>query len=309
VPFADTVIVDSESVPTAVVVTVNVASDWPAATVTVVGTAVAVPVLLTETTKPPTGAGPVIVTVPVLDVPPITDDGVKVIPSTVDRFTVNVAVFVTPFAAALTVAVTFAETDNVVAVAPALTAPSGTVIDAGTPTAALFEDSATAKPPAGAGPAKVTVTSADVPPITEFGLTTTDSTALRRTVTCADFDVPFADAAMETTLSATTAAVVTLNVADVALRGTVIVAGTTAEVESDANATVKPPSGAGPVSVTVPVALLPPTTLDGAIATAETPLRVIVNDPDLLKPFAEAVTETDVSACTAVVVTANVALV
>lgn len=308
-PFADTVIVESESVPTAVVVTVNVATDWPAATVTVAGTVVAVPVLLTATTKPPTGAGPVIVTDAVLELPPITDDGVNVIPSTVARFTANGADLVTPFADALTVAVTFAETDNVVAVAPALTAPSGTVIDAGTPTAALFDDSATAKPPAGAGPANVTVTSADVPPMTEPGFTTTDSTALRRTVTCADFDVPFADAAMETTRSATTAAVVTSNVADVALRGTVIVAGTTAEAESDAKATVKPPSGAGPVSVTVPVALLPPVTLDGAIATAETPLRVIVNTPDLLKPFAVAVTDTDVSDDTAAVVTANVAVV
>jgi hypothetical protein len=134
-------------------------------------------------TKPPTGAGPVIVTAAVLVLPPMTDDGVSVIPSTVARFTVNVADLETPFAAALTVAVTFAETDNVVAVAPELIAPSGTVIDAGTPTAALFEDSATAKPPAGAGPANVTVTSDDVPPMTELGFIVTESTALRSTVT------------------------------------------------------------------------------------------------------------------------------
>jgi hypothetical protein len=134
-------------------------------------------------TKPPTGAGPVIVTAAVLEPPPITEDGINVIPSTVARFTVNVADFETPFAAALTVAVTFAETDNVVAVAPALTAPSGTVIDAGTPTAALFDVNSTAKPPAGAGPAKVTVTSDDVPPMTELGFIVTESTALRSTVT------------------------------------------------------------------------------------------------------------------------------
>jgi hypothetical protein len=59
-------------------------------------------------TKPPTGAGPVIVTAAVLMLPPMTDDGVSVIPSTVARFTVNGADLETPFAAALTVAVTFA---------------------------------------------------------------------------------------------------------------------------------------------------------------------------------------------------------
>ena len=281
-PFADTVIVESESVPTAVVVTVNVATDWPAATVTVAGTDVVVPVLLTAMTKPPTGAGPVIVTDAVLELPPMTDDGVNVIPSTVARFTVIVAVLVTPFADALTVAVTFADTDNVVAVAPTLTAPSGTVIDAGTPTAALFDVNATVKPPAGAGPANVTVTSDDVPPMTELGFIVTESTALRSTVTCVDFDVPFAAAVMDTDLSTTTADVETSNVAVVAYRGTITVAGTPADVESDDNVTVKPPSGAGPVNVTVPVDVLPPMTLDGDTATAETPLRVIVNPPDLL---------------------------
>jgi hypothetical protein len=87
---------------------------------------------------------------------------------------------------------------------------------------------------------------------------------------------------MDTNLSTTTADVETSNVAVVAFRGTITVAGTPADVESDARATVKPPSGAGPVNVTVPVAVLPPVTLVGDTATAETPLRVIVNPPDLL---------------------------
>jgi hypothetical protein len=87
---------------------------------------------------------------------------------------------------------------------------------------------------------------------------------------------------MTTALSETTADVTTSNVTDVALRGTTTDAGTTAEFESEVSATVKPPSGAGPVNVTVPVAFEPPITLDGVTATAETPLRVIVNAPDLL---------------------------
>jgi len=95
-------------------------------------------------------------------------------------------------------------------------------------------------------------------------------------------DVSFAEAVTVTALSATTALVVTSKDADVAFLGTITETGTPADVESDVNVTVKPLSGAGPVNVTVPVAVLPPVTLDGDTATAETPLRVIVNPPDLL---------------------------
>ena len=94
--------------------------------------------------------------------------------------------------------------------------------------------------------------------------------------------MPLAEAEIVTTLSAVTAEVTTSKVTDVALRGTTTDAGTPAAIESEVNATVKPPSGAGPVKVTVPVAFPPPITLDGATANAETPLRVIVNAPDLL---------------------------
>ncbi len=118
-----------------------------------------------------------------------------------------------------------------------------------------------------------------------------------------------AAAVTTTVLSAATALVVTSNVADVALRGTVTEAGTPADTESDVNETVNPPSGAGPVNVTVPVAVPPPITLDGETATAETPLRVIENEPDLLDPFAVAVTDTTASDVTAVVDTAKVAAV
>ena len=164
---------------TALVVTVKEAEVCPAATVTVAGTDEAVPVLAIATTKPPTGAGPVIVTVAVLELPPITVEGASVIESTEERVTVNVVVFVTPFAAPLSVTVAFVATGIVVTPALAVVAPSGTVIEAGTDTAALFDVSATAKPPAGAGPTRVTVTSDELPPITVAGFTVTDSTALR----------------------------------------------------------------------------------------------------------------------------------
>jgi len=238
--------------------------------------------LAIATTKPPVGAGPVVVTVAVLELPPITVVGASIIASTVERVTVKVVDFDTPLADPLNVTVAFVATGVVVTFALAVVAPSGTVIEAGTVTAALFDVSATAKPPVGAGPASVTVTLDALPPITVAGFTETDSTALRCTVICADFDVPFADADNVAALSETTADVTTSKVTDVALRGTTTVAGTPTELESDVNATVNPPSGAGPIKVTVPVALPPPITLDGVTANAETPLRVIVKDPDLL---------------------------
>ena len=61
-----------------------------------------------------------------------------------------------------------------------------------------------------------------------------------------------------------TGLVVTANVALVAPAATVTLAGTVADdvlsLDSD---TTAPPAGAGPLSVTVPVEELPPTTLDG----------------------------------------------
>ena len=66
-------------VATAVVVTVKVPEVAPAATVTLAGT-VATDVLLLErvTTAPPVGAGPLRVTVPVEEVPPVTLVGFRV---------------------------------------------------------------------------------------------------------------------------------------------------------------------------------------------------------------------------------------
>ena len=69
---------------------------------------------------------------------------------------------------------------------------------------------------------------------------------------------------MVTDLLRDTAWVLIVNVALAAPLGTVTFAGTLAAdvflLDSD---TIAPPAGAGPVSVTVPVEGLPPTTLDG----------------------------------------------
>ena len=61
------------TLPTALVVTVNMAVVDPAETVTLAGTCAAVVLLLDrETVAPPVGAAPLSVTVPVDEVPPVT---------------------------------------------------------------------------------------------------------------------------------------------------------------------------------------------------------------------------------------------
>ncbi len=68
---------------------------------------------------------------------------------------------------------------------------------------------------------------------------------------------------------AATALVVTLNVAEIALAGTITLDGTpAAAVLLLDNVTVDPPDGARPVNVTVPVEEVPPVTEDGTRVTA-----------------------------------------
>lgn len=79
------------------VFTVKVALVAPAATVTLEGT-LAAPVLLLEsmTCTPPAGAGPLSVTVPVEELPPVTVEGLSVSEERLGGITVSEAVSVTP---------------------------------------------------------------------------------------------------------------------------------------------------------------------------------------------------------------------
>jgi hypothetical protein len=82
---------------TALVVTVNVAVVALAATVTLPGTWATVVLLLDKlTTAPPDGAGPFNVTVPVDEVPPVTDVGLSLTELRLAALTVSVAVMVLP---------------------------------------------------------------------------------------------------------------------------------------------------------------------------------------------------------------------
>ena len=82
---------------TTLVLTVKVAVVAPAATVTLAGTvAAAVLPLLKVTVAPPVGAAPFRVTVPVEDVPPVTDVGLKLTDFIAGAFTVSPADCVVP---------------------------------------------------------------------------------------------------------------------------------------------------------------------------------------------------------------------
>jgi hypothetical protein len=72
-----------------------------------------------------------------------------------------------------------------------------------------------------------------------------------------------------TAVEAATALVVTVNVALVALAGTVTLPGTVAAELLLDSVTCAPPPGAGPTSVTVPVELVPPATVVGLSASED----------------------------------------
>ena len=122
------------------------------------------------TTKPPVGATPDSVVVPVDGVPPVTLVGLMETFERAGRLIVRGAVFVTPAAVAVIVAVVTlptaaVETVNVVEVDPALTV----TVD-GTVAAVLSDDRVTTKPPVGATLPSVTVPVAEVPPVKVVGL-------------------------------------------------------------------------------------------------------------------------------------------
>lgn len=152
------------------------------------------------------------------------------------------------------------DTVNVPVVAPArIVAVAGTVAEA------LPEESATVKPPTGAGLLIVTVPAEVPPPATEVGVSETPVTVGAVTVRVA-VDAP---AVIVTVLLEATATVVAVKVPVVAPVVNDAVAGTVVEASPDLSATVKL-AGAGPLRVIVPVVEAPPTTLVGARVTPVT---------------------------------------
>ena len=113
-------------------------------------------------------------------------------------------------------------------------------------------------------------------------------------------------AVMATGVDAPTATVLTVNVAVVAPAGTVMLAGTVAEVELLTSVNTVPPSGDGPFNVTVPVEVAtPPSTIVGFITTDVTDRGTTVRGDDCpaaAARFDETETPVDVPAESGVVV-------
>jgi len=129
---------------------------------------------------PPLGAGPVSVTVPEEELPPVTLVGFNVSEESVADLTASDAVRVTPpyeaeMVAEVDVPTGFVLTANVALVAPAATdTVDGTIAALG-----LLLERLTTAPPLGAGPLSVTVPEEELPPVTLVGFSVREETVGR----------------------------------------------------------------------------------------------------------------------------------
>ena len=258
VPFSVAEIVADTLAATDVVVTVKVADELPAGIVTEAGTFAADWFELSETTKPPVGAGPVKTTVPDALVPPVTEFGEMPTPAIADARIFNPPVAVFPFKVPVIVGEVNEATPDVVMLKVAELRPAGTVTVAGTCAAALLELKATEVPPAGETALKVTVPVALVPPIIVPGDTETeDSETPPATINPELTVLLFSVADSVNVVWSPTLEVVIVNVAEVLPAAIVTDAGTWATLLLEASVTTAPPLGAAADSVTVPVLLAP----------------------------------------------------
>lgn len=269
---------------TAEVLIAKVVASAPDGTVTVVGT-LAGAFAKSWTTVPDAGALPLIVTRPVVPVPPVTVADVSVTPVTEGTATMKEPVADSASSVAVIVTVVVIDTGVVVTVNVAVLEPAATVTVAGTDAAELLPDSVTWTPPAGAFPVSVTVPVMLTPPTTTGALAATEERAGLEIVSVAVRAVPVAATAEIVALVvAATGLVVTANVVDRAPAGTVTVEATVAEAELLESVMTAPPLGARPFRATVPFELAPPATLDGLTATLVTIGAEIVRATVLVEP-------------------------
>lgn len=253
------------------VVTVKVPLVAPAAIVTVAG-GVATPMFEDDMVigRPPVGAALERVMVPVELVPPLTVVGLSVNVAMVGAVTVRVAFDgVPPLTVAPMTLVPFVDWAIDVTVKVALVAPARIVTVAGTvATVVVPDESVTLKPPAGAGLEMATVPVDGVPPGTDVGFSDRPLTVGAVTVRVVCCGVPVPRVAVIVAVAFVATAVVVIGKVAVGWPAvTETDPGTVAEPAFDDRVTVSPPAGAGPLSVTVPVEAVPPTTEVGFTAT------------------------------------------
>jgi len=140
--------------------------------------------------------------------------------------------------------------------------PAATVTLPGAVAAPLLLDSVTTTPPVGATPVNVTVPCELTPPTTLLGLNATELT-LGFTVRFAFCVAPPNEAEMVTGVELETTLVFTGKVVLVVFAATVTVGETLAAGLLLDRLTIRPPVGAAPFNVTVPVDVTPPATVVG----------------------------------------------
>jgi len=244
-----------------------------AGTVTDAGTESTVALVdASATVLPPAGAARLKVTVHVVEAPGARLTGTHASDETVGLgVTVIVAVAFAP-SDAVSVTVCDVLTAPAVAVNVAEVADAATATDAGVVSAVLLSVvSATLLPPVGAGCVRVTVHVVEAPDTTLAGLHESVDTEGLGVTAIVVVVLPRSVAVSVTTWGAWIEPVVTENVVELVVAGTVTDPGTgTAVALSDASATMLPPAGAGWVSVTVQVLVAPAITLAGAQASDDT---------------------------------------
>lgn len=233
-----------------------------------------------ETLTPPLGAARARLTVPVAELPPITEPGVMLRLARSGTSTPRLAVALPPLRLAVIVALTLLETVLVLAVNVALVAPAGTVTVPGTVTDAELELSATLAPPGPAAPLSVTVPVNGLPPTTVLGESVKAFTAGASTVRLAVLLEPERVPVMVRLVFVFTATVVMANVALFEPAGTDTEAGTFALEELEDKVTLAPLGPAAPLNVTVPVAGLPPKTDVGETVTLDSVAAVMLRFAD-----------------------------
>ena len=162
---------------TVVVCTVKVTEVIPAGIVTVAGTVTADKLLVIVIAKPVAGAGDVIDTVPVDDLPPLTEFGDKVNDLSDGDSMVSKAVRLPSPILPVIVARQFATTGTVLIAKVAVVLPAGTITELGQIADDRLLDRFTTIPPTPAALVIVTVPVAETPPTTDVGLTATETKA------------------------------------------------------------------------------------------------------------------------------------
>ena len=215
------------------------------------------------TTVPLGPAGPFKVTVPVEELPPITDEGLAISDASAAGLIVSFAVSIKPADVADIVATDWEFTPAVVTLNDADCCPADTVTVPGVEAEARLLDRLTTVPAGPAGPLKVTVPDEELPPVTTVGVSASEESTAGTMVRAPFTDWPLAVAVMVAVVNKLTPVVDISKLPFVFPAGITNEVGTLATAELLASDTVRPVGPAGPFRVTEAADVAPPVTVDG----------------------------------------------